>query len=355
MDWDRAEQVWDDAVAAARSASTRPPIEWVLIVRSIFAFSSKSYVPVIATMLLAKAVDQDLDVRHLKFHIGDASSYSMRTLGERIVIPGARAHGLSLRTTGTQPFNNSPWNKFDHIDAIDRSGNMAQLVEFRSVVHKIQTLQKSEAQAALTAFAKVALEEADKVARVRVPSGAISVDGLSYALDDFLRQEATERPRRLQAFAAACLDLSHSDVRSRKLNDPSRDVPGDVQAYSNDHILVSVEVKGRRVPMSELDAFADACSNASIRRAALFVDSLDHVPLDLRDTTSQALRQESVFMTLFEGADALMRAAIFWSGRSTDEAVRMLADSFLARLREIEIPLESLEQWTRAIAVIQHR
>lgn len=350
IDHSVAGNVLRDAVSSARD-DDELPVEWVSFARAVFGFNSKSYVPVLATLLLAKAVDEQADAFSIK-ETGERS-YSLRTLGERVVVPAAPELGLSLRLTGPQPFNNSPWSKHDRIDLIDRPRNKRQHGEFVQIVARAEELSTLGARSALAAFARVSIEEAAKIRSIAMKPGEFTAESVRRAIEDYLRQDAVERPRRLQAFAAACLDLGHSDVRSRKINDPSRDTPGDVQAYVEGSPILSVEVRGKPVSPFDVDTFVEACANAGIGRIWLFVDHSKHQPIDLNALESHSLRLEVVQLSIFESAAQLVRHALAWSNLPLNEATSFIVRRYLERLREIEVPKESLEQWVRTAAVLQ--
>ncbi|MCT2043096.1 restriction endonuclease, SacI family [Pseudoclavibacter alba] len=354
MDLALARSTFDSAVSKAQQRDEKPSIEWLNHARSVFRFSSKSYTPVFATVLLGRATDPTVDPWSIKQSQDNPNSYSIRTLGENALIPGAREANMTLRTTGPQPFNNSPWGKFDRIDQISRVKNRAQHDEFIQIIDRVSQLDQQGAFDALVAFIRVSLDEASSIARIELPTGTISQNNLARAVDDFLGQDMTDRPRRLQAFAAACLDLNFSDVHTRRLNDPSRDVPGDVQAFIGDEVVLSIEVRGKTVSKADIDAFVDRCAAAGIHRCGLFVDAPNQPHLELSESDSVNYRAATIHFELFNSAEAFLNFALFWSEKAPLEATTLLANRFLARLKEIETPSNALEQWRHAITLMQN-
>jgi len=329
------------------------PIEWVSFSRSVFGLTAKTYVPVFATLLLAKATDRRVDVMSIK-EAGD-HSYSLRTLGERVIVPASGRLGFSLKTTGPNPFNNGEFHKHDRLDQMERVRNPTQHAEFLAIVERANTLDEAEASRALSAFLKVASDEALKIRSIAIRASKITATDLYAAVTDFMRLDAPERPKRLQAFAAACLDLLYRDVRSRRLNDPSRDVPGDVQVYADKQLILSMEVKGRSIPSTEFRAFIDRCIESGIGRVILLVDHPSHVSLVEFMLGLQDAESANMQINVFESSVGLARSALEWSSLPFEDAPLVLAQRMLERLKEIEAPVETLGEWSRAIGVMQNR
>src|SRR5690554_4929746 len=93
--------------------------------------TAKTYVAALGTLLLAKAVDSQVDTLSIKANA--ARSYSMRTLGHTVLVPAARDLGFSIRATGREPLNNQPFFRYDHMSEIDRVRDAAQFDSFLSV------------------------------------------------------------------------------------------------------------------------------------------------------------------------------------------------------------------------------
>ncbi len=102
--------------------------------------------------------------------------------------------------------------------------------------------------------------------------GTLSAEHVIKAVDRFL-SDASELPRKVQALVAAAFDVTHKDVRSRKLNDPSRDFPGDVQAFDEGIPLLAAEARAKKVSATEVIGFVAACNQAGIDRAFMIVFS----------------------------------------------------------------------------------
>lgn len=336
-----------EALGLARSEAKLPQA-WLDFSRQVFGMPAKTYTTALGTALLAKATNDSVDPLAIKA-TGDRG-YSMRTLGHGVLVPAARANAFSLRATGREPLNNQPFFRYEHLTAVDRVLNRAQLDWYVRELGKADALGADEALLALAAFLRVATEEAAKRTDVQLQAGEISAQALLRAVSAFVAPEVEDRPRRLQAVGAAAMALGHADVRSRKINDPSRDVPGDVQAYDEGTPYASMEVRGKAVPATELAAFIDSCVAHEVRRVILFVDAPAHRPLVVPTVDSQVMRDEVVLVSVYESATALVAEAITWADLPLGSATAAFSQQLLERLREIEANQAALEGWAALVA-----
>jgi len=339
---DAARTVLAAAVAVARSDSPVPE-RWERFAEEVFTMDAKTYTPALATALLAKAVDPSIDPLSIKA-TGDRG-YSLRTVGHSVIVPAAQALGFSIRTTGREPLNNQPFFRYDHMARIGRVRNREQLDWFVEGLSRADSLSHDEALLALAAFLRVAFAQAKGRVVVEIESPLLTIRDVRHSVAEYVGPDAPERPKKLQAFVAAAYDLTHDDVRSRKINDPSRDYPGDVQAYFNDVPFLAVEVRGKPVPATELDAFVTACAEVGIARVSLVVDSPGHRPINRDDLRSPFLKAGSVHLAIYESLADLIESALEWTDEPQDLAAGRFATSALARLKEVEVTESALVWW----------
>ncbi|UCR88079.1 restriction endonuclease, SacI family [Mycetocola spongiae] len=353
IDYQAAEQVLLDALAIA-SSDRRLPVEWRSHARTVFALESKTWTPAFATMLLAKATDSRVDTMSLKAESGNPYAYSARSLCHKILVPAAVNHNFSIRNKGPEPLNNQPFFRYDRIDKIDRVRKPVDREYFFDVVEQANKLSADQALDALAAFLREALAVAAATRSVSVKAGGLTAHGAKIAVEDFLRDDAPDRPRRLQAFAAACLDLIHQDVKSRRINDPSAHVPGDVQVLLGKVVAMSMEVKGKTVKATDLTTFADECKEAGVERAVMFVDAPQQVDLNL-DAAVIMQRLQTPQVVFISSAAELLSGSLLWAPLPLEKAIEAFSKNFLDRLLEIEVTVPTLEEWGRAATVAQAR
>lgn len=353
VDYEAAGSVLEDALAHAIDQKS-VPVEWVSYARSVFALDAKTWTPALGTILLAKSVNSQIDTMSLKVDPKNDYSYSARTLCHKVLVPAAVEHNFSIRNTGREPLNNQPFFRYLRLDELDRVKNPADRDFFVDIAEKAATLSSQEAASALSAFLKVALEDSSKIQNIKIKSDGLTFSAALNAVADFLRTDAHDRPRRLQAFGAACLDLIFHEVKSRRINDPSTDLPGDVQVFVGTAVTHAMEVRGKPVSDSELAGCVRACSAAQVQRAIMFVDSDYQQPLNLVDLT-KLIEVADIQVAVFTSAEDLLGSAALWPDRPLAETIENFGRKMLERLREIELKANSLEEWARAVAISRGR
>ena len=332
---------------AAKIALSDSPVPeyWERFAEEVFMMDAKTYTPALGAALLAKATDDGIDPLAIK--ATGERGYSLRTVGHSVLVPAAQAMGFSIRTTGREPLNNQPFFRYDHMTRIGRVRNREQLDWFVEKLQGANSLDAESARLALAAFLRVAFRQAKARAFIEIDQVFMTISEVLSATSAYLVHGVAERPKKLQAFVAAAYDMTHDDVRSRNINDPSRDYPGDVQAYFNDVPFLAVEVRGKPVPATELDAFITACAHVGITRVGLMVDAPDHRPIDRSQLRSQFLKAGSVHLSLYESVTALIEAALEWTDEPHDLAASRFVTAALARLKEVEVTDIALDEWRR--------
>lgn len=353
IDYQDAKHVLLEALAVAKSSAPLP-VEWLSHTRTVFGLKSKTWTPALATLLLAKAVDENADTLSLKAEQDDPHAYSARVLCHTVLVPAAVTYGFSIRNTGREPLNNQPFFRYDRIDKIERVQKPADLEFFVAISRQANKLTSAEAAQALAAFLREALAVAAEAQSITAKAVGLSPEGARIAVEDFLRYDATDRPQRLQAFAAACLGLIYDGVQTRRLNDPSRDSPGDVQVVSAGRTSLAAEVRGKVVTATELSAFVTACRAAGVERAIMFVDAANQIDLTTH-VLVHAHHEPSVHLAAFSSASQLLGDCLLWSPIPLTDAIQAFSTSFLLKLRQIEATTQTLQEWSRAVAVAQGR
>lgn len=338
--------------AFAWASSDRPvPEAWTRFAEQTFQMTSKTYTPALGTLLLARATDDRIDPLSIKMEFGP-NTYSLRTVGHEVLVPAARSLGFSIRNTGREPLNNQPFFRYDHMSKIDRVRDKPAHAQFVFGVTKVGELDRDQALAALAAFLRVAITVAQQLDDYVVNPGALTVQRVIATVETFL-SEGTDRPRRTQALVAAAFDVTHRDVRSRRLNDPSRDYPGDIQAFDEDLPILAVEVRAKRVSSTEVEGFVSACRRAGIGRAFMVILWPPNRSLPVGMLRRTSLEGEGVLLTLIEQVEDLLFDVFGWSDLVLSAALTTFATSALARLKEIEATDESLAQWAALLSELR--
>lgn len=344
VDLEHAYDVLDEAARLATSERL-VPAAWTEWTRRIDASPSKTFTVALGTALLAKATNPDVDPLALKATSGPRA-YSARTVGHRVLVPGSVRYGYDLRATGREPLNNQPFFRYDRIDEIDRIHASARphLPNLIDACRAISRLDADEALTALAAFLRVRMEAARARQAIDLRGVSLSMSDLISRTEDFVTTDP-EGGRRGQAFVAAAFDLASAAVRSERVNDPSRVMPGDVQVLERGTPVLAVEVRQKVVTYEETMQFA-----ASLRRAevAIGMVAMLHAAqheLDDYDVLVDAQELHGVFLSLAYRVQGVLGAAAVWCGRSLDTVLSEFPQRMLHRLEEIEVSRESLRAW----------
>src|SRR5690554_4576247 len=94
IDKQQAAGILREALAVAKS-DAHLPITWTSYTRTVFALDAMTWTPALATLLLAKATNGDVDTLSLKNDKTNPHSYSARGLCHDVIVPAAVEHHFS--------------------------------------------------------------------------------------------------------------------------------------------------------------------------------------------------------------------------------------------------------------------
>lgn len=340
-----AKQRLEEAFELALSDDPLPK-SWLAFARRTFQMTSKTYTPALGTVLLARATNDRIDPLSIKAEYG-SNTYSLRSLCHDVLVPAARQYGFSIRNTGREPINNQPFFRYEHMSEIDKVRDKPGHEHFMSGVMEVGQLDQSQALAAFAAYLRVAIAAAQQVRDYAVDPSGLTLRHIVRSVELFLA-EGRERPRRTQALVAAAFDVTHRDVRSRRLNDPSRDYPGDVQAFEEGHPILAAEVRAKPVRVTEVESFVSACQRAHIERSFMVILFPGHRPLPVSGLREQSLGFGTL-LTIIEREEDLLLDVFGWADVPLSTALETYTHAALRRLQEIEVTPQSLQRWVDLI------
>lgn len=327
--------------------SDRPvPQEWEEFAAWTFAMKAKTYTPALGTALLARSVDSRIDPLSIKANYA-ANSYSLRTLGHGVLVPSASEFGFSIRNTGREPLNNQPFFRYDHMSLIDRPLYKDEHRLFIEGINNILELDEQTALSALAAYLKVALGTQHKIETRFIETDLRDFSQVFEIVRSFLGDQ--DRPKRTQALVAGAFDVVFSDVRTRRLNDPSRDFPGDIQVYLNEKPILAVEVRAKSVPATEVARFVVECRNKNIERAVVVVIWPQHIPLPFEKLRDAAIDEHGILLNIIENEKDLIFDVFGWTDLDIIPALQRFTRSVLERLVQIEATSNSLHDWVSLV------
>jgi hypothetical protein len=335
--------------AAAWALSERPvPVEWVNWTHEVDASPSKTFTVALGTALLAKATNPNIDALALKATSGP-QAYSARTIAHNVLVPGAAEHGYDLRATGREPLNNQPFFRYDRIDEIDRIHTNAKpfLPTLIGACWAINELDTSQALAGLAAFLRIRIGAVRERVVVTHSTG-MSLQTLIAETEKFVHGNP-EGGRRGQAVVAAIFDLVFPNVRSSRVNDPSRRFPGDVQIVDGEAVF-AIEVRQKVVSYPEALQFAARLQDANVMAGLIVMLSPGQPEIDAFKLLENAEKRYGIVLGIAYSVHSLFMSAITWSGKPVSTVQAGFPGRMLARLEEIDSSRSGIKEWTRIFA-----
>lgn len=349
LDKSAARERFAEALAVARGADDLPE-DWLERTDRVGRAFSRTYTPVLGTALLAKATDSRVDAFSLQAGASHRS-YSARGLAKDVLVQLCVRSGIDLRTKNREPLNNQPFfgqsRVTPHLKVHARSrGDLEYLC---SCLERADFLDRDGALAALAAFLRVRLA-ASTGGPVLELTASVALPALLDITSSFIIAN-TEGGRRGQAFVAAALDLVFEDVRTRRVNDPSRKMAGDVQVLDAAGIVMAIEVKQRQVSEEEVLQFADRLAVDEIARGGVCIFTGELCGLSPRHMWEMAHAGPGVDLFVIDDASEFLLQAFRWSQLELNAALDRFAQRMLARLEALESTERGRSQWIQLVSL----
>lgn len=349
IDQDHARTRLKEAVDWALS-DQEVPDEW--IERSLLIGQAPfiSYTPVLGTGLLARATDDRVDALALKANSGP-SAYSARTLGHNVLVPASVLYGFNIRTTGREPLNNQPFFRYDRVDAADRVRSPEHHRYLVECLEAANHLSMHAALAALAAYIRVCFQRTEKNKVQSLEGVAVGLHVIISAAKTLLGENA-EGGKRAQALVAAVFDVVYGTdrVRSRLVNDPSRDFPGDVQSLDSEgRVIVSAEVRTKPMPVTEIEQLANVLARAGITRGMAVVLAPSQPKLSYAELAAHVATAHGVMVTVIDNVDDLLLTAFAWNTKSLPEVLNVFPERVSAQLGSVGAEHATIERWAELV------
>lgn len=347
IDRKAAEGVFQRALRLARSKEDLPE-EWITRTARVASSGSKTFTPALGTALLAKATDRHIDAFSLREDEGH-KSYSARSVAKDVFVPCCQVADIDIRTTGAEPLNNQPFLRATRIsvDMKVRTGTEEGLRFLCDCLARADFLENKTALAALAAFLRSRIKATGELEKIGIDGRPIAVTRMVQATAAFVEQHS-EGGKVGQALVAAILDLMFEDVRTRKINDPSRKWTGDVGAFVNGRVSLSVEVKQRPFTESEVLQFIGRLGAGSISRGLVAALAQGSTALDSDRLSDSASTRFGIHLDIVLGIRRLLLDTLRYVQGDPEKAMALLPKLGLQRLREIEASEKVQKAWVRA-------
>jgi hypothetical protein len=344
LDYSVSRARFQEALDLARSDKALAP-PWIERTRKVGESPSKTFIPMLATALLAKATDSRVDPFALKAR-DFATAYSARSLCKDVLVPCAVDAGVHIGTTGREPLNNQPFFRHERVgpDMKVRPYVRPHLDYLCQCLASMKKLNGPQAVEALAAFLRVRIEEGPQSAEPLVVEQALGVPELVARTIRFIASDP-ENGKRGQALVAAALDLVFPDVRTTRVFDPSRRWPGDVVAYDEEAVMLAIEVKQRPATDTEILQFVERCAQMGVQRAMVALLDPDQDVLDVEEMREAAWQRHGVHLSVLVGATELLHDVLTWTAKPLAGALSELPQMMATRLDEMEVSAEGQAAW----------
>lgn len=312
----------------------------------------RTHIAFLGTALIAKSVTRSADLFAIKpDHAPDnPNAFSARSLCHGVLVPLAAELDISLGVTGREPLNNQPYFRMVRLDdgTPVRASSRPPFDYMLQLVREIDGVESEEdARSALRAYIAVRRRYQPTYAEA-LGEVVIAPNALKAAVNALVADNS-EGGRRAQAVAAGLFDIfaGPERVESGRINDPSRNYPGDVcirLAADPDQWEKAVEVRDKPVRAADVQIFGAKCVAMGVREAAVLMTSEAQPRLD-ESALAEWAAERGLSLTLFHGWDEFIDQALFWSALPKPSAATAAVEHIRARLVTVEASPAAVELW----------
>jgi len=345
IDKAKARRQLERALVLARSDASLP-IEWHDRTQRVALFQDKTCLVVLGTALLATATDDTIDALALKSGAGN-KAYSARGLAHGVLVPASVDHGFDLRTTGREPLNNQPFFHSDRVDAMPRVKHPEEIAYLVECLEAAHYLREDEAVLALASFLRDRITAKDAAPSIDLGHSSADLAKTIAACDRYLESGA-ESGKRAQALVAASFDLVFDDVRTARVFDPSRELPGDVQAFHKLEPVVAAEVRAKPVSYSDAVHFLRSVAAAGFPHA--LIAGFATVEGGVAELSRATWSENGAYVTVYTAFSDILLDALAWSRRPMHQLLADFPRSVVSRLKQLEVRDSSLALWGELIS-----
>lgn len=323
--------------------------DWVVMIKyfSSLCTNSKTMIAMLGTALLAKATEIEVDPFSLA--VGEdrsSNTYSARNLCKEVLAAESNRLGIDLGVTGREPLNNQPFlGKPRVTPELNVKSNarpaLDELVRLLSKLDQIKTTK--EAREALRAFlyARTKLKIKPKFSTGKT---SIGIQDLVIHITNFVKSDS-EGGKRAQAVSAGLLAAVYGRdaISVSRINDPSRQFPGDVGIKDGKNVNRSFEVRDKNVTHQDIQNFISKCLEKGIYKCGVIAVSSNQSKIDEKSLVLWSENRE-VSLALFFQWEQLINETLFWTKSAflnVNETYQFISDY----LRELEISDEGIEKW----------
>ncbi|WP_371349427.1 restriction endonuclease, SacI family [Ancylobacter sp. IITR112] len=353
-----AERVLRDE--AAKADNDPGDQAWIAYIEQLSDLCERSrirtHIAFLGTAILARAVDARADLKWIKpaHAVNAPHAFSARTLAEKVLVPVAADLGIHLGVTSPQPLNNQPYFRMTYLgdETPISAGGRAPFDFMVELIAKLEKMSSAQSRDALRAFVSVRRRYQP---RYTDQPGELSVtpDSLAAAILAFL-SAGSEGGKRAQACVAGLFDAAFGSehVESGRINDPSRDHPGDVCVIYNGVVVKAIEVKDKPVSFNDVQIFGKKAIDMGATDATYVMVATQQERLD--DTRLGSWADGfGLSLTLFYDWNSLIHQSLYWAATPKREAAKFAAIRIRDRLVAVEAHPDSIQRWDAELQTLR--
>jgi hypothetical protein len=314
-----------------------------------------THIAFVGTAILAKCVDPRVDVFAIKSRSGP-NGYSARTLAKDVLAANAPELDINLGVTGREPLNNQPYFRSERLTRDAPVRNPALLNMVCDFLERVEAANEEQTRRALRAFIDVRRRFGPRYSRAVSDRVDLSVHDL-IAKVETLVAGASEGGRRAQAVVAGLMDVFAGEERvdARRVNDPSRSIPADVNVrnFSGVGWERVFEVRDKAVSREDLLHFVRKCLDFEVPEA-IMVAIAPNPDLSLLDETQRWAAERGVTLTLFSDWATFVSQTLHWAATPSLEGATVAPGRIEQRLIEVEASEEAVDLWQSLLADRAH-
>lgn len=340
---------------AAKAAAGHIDTSWAKPIEMLSeAATGKSltHIAFLGTAILAKCVDPTIDVFSVKKSSGP-NAYSARGLAHGVLVPNATELDINLGVRGREPLNNQPYFRIERLtrEAPVRSTGRCVLNMLCDILDRLQSASEEQARQAMRAFIDVRRRLGTRYSLAVEDRLKISIPDLVDAVEKLVGA-SSEGGRRAQAVVAALMDVhaGYDRVDARRVNDPSRTIPADVNVRKaeGEGWERAFEVRDKPVSREDLYLLVSKCLANGVEDG-IMVAIAPSPAIALLEEAQAWSAERGVSLTVFSDWNNLIRQSLHWSPVATLSAASMLPARIEQRLAEAEVSEDALDLWTSLI------
>lgn len=354
IDFTKALEVLEEEIEQANSIKTEG--FWIEIVQELSEEckdKNKTMIAMLGTALLAKATCLEIDPFSLQ--VGEdrtSNTYSARALCKDVLAANSKRLGIDLGVSGREPLNNQPFFGKIRITPDFKVRSDAQKA-FNILLRALQELDSirtnKQARLALRAFIQVRKTQRKSISVSEEEGDEYSLFELIRKIELFV-EENSEGGKRAQAVSSGLLDVLYGTERvdAKRINDPSRNMPGDIGIFVNEskkNYERVFEVKDKPITIKDIQILIDSVQSSSVTIVGMIATSSLQENIDFESAIRWA-ESRMVRLKIYIGWHEFVIECLFWAslhGLTNGAAYR----SILKRLEFYEVTADGIDYWKK--------